>query len=1234
MMADVPRLRGQAQAFNVGSSVRQGKELQALQIQASQVAPNTEQWVGFQRQIATINLELKRSQELAQTIQLRESLGAFSPGSLSQLETQLQLLNQTAKNISPNNPEWASYQQRIGQINRELEQSQKRAQDIRLRDDLGAFAPGSLAQLETRLTILKNTAREIAPSTDVWKQFNNQIQRTERAIQKISKKPLSGSQRLGAAGGAFLYGGGMGGGAGSALGGIAGGLMGGVPGAFTGAAVGQFVDNIGQQAAAIATLVAEINKSKIALAGVSTNVDDYNKSISAATAISSKFLLPVSDGIKQFTKLKASVVGAGYSTEVTTKVFNGIAAAIIGTGGSTEDLNSALLATSQVFSKGKVSAEELRGQIGERLPGAFTLFAKSIGKTPQDLDKLLQDGKVGLKDFIKFTDELNVKFGKTAETLAAAPENAGPRLKVALQAAAVSYGGLFQVIGAGFQNSVSDVIKFALVNESSIKRVVTVFAIGFNTLGKLVVGFGKFLVGTFNLVFTQLLGSLDTVLSRIENAINRAKAVESLTPEKITSIQNQARQAANEKYPGLFASEEKSTFYNTTFNKLIDEATGASKEVKYTDKIKNILFPEFNPTQFGGGTQGNGMPGGTSATNVKGLEAFEKLKDDLAKAYNEAEIERIKKRFELQKQLQQDQFDMQDFGANRLQKQNLALIRALMAAEISRAETVRNAQLEVQKQSGKVAGGAGGIAQYYTGDPSNAGYDRSHGTKKNYHDHLAFTTREAAVAAYEALKLAGIKVTEFQGYGKGVTGAHSGSGSLHHQGLAFDVPGYQWGGSGAIGAREYAGSARVRQVVGMGGPVGAGKFRKIGGNEKRDIMAEANTGIAAQNAQQAAFDANILKSSEVMKAFAQYASEAYNVPDLKLSNDLLKLRNDLTAQGMSPEQIDYQTRLYEIEQQRQNLLSLLPKAEDKAKLSIALRQAGLAALTKQTKEATAEEKRKNDETLRGLLVAAQTQQADRLAMAQAISPDAEMRLRLEQTYPGQSKESIDNLFTTEKAIAKAEELKTAFQGVASAIGDSFGQAFKGVVSGSMTAQEALSQMFQSIASSFMDMVAQMIASWLKAQVIEGFMNIVGAILPGFGTGIAPGPVAKSAGVKYSSTKMGPGFANGGIAQGGFRAFASGGIVTGPTLGLVGEGRYNEAVIPLPDGKSVPVDLGGMGGAGNQITSNIVVNVNSDGQSQSQQSGNGNAELGKKIEGAVKQVIVGELRPGGLLAGRR
>ncbi len=51
-------------------------------------------------------------------------------------------------------------------------------------------------------------------------------------------------------------------------------------------------------------------------------------------------------------------------------------------------------------------------------------------------------------------------------------------------------------------------------------------------------------------------------------------------------------------------------------------------------------------------------------------------------------------------------------------------------------------------------------------------------------------------------------------------------------------------------------------------------------------------------------------------------------------------------------------------------------------------------------------------------------------------------------------------------------------------------------------------------------------------------------------------------------------ANGAVWKGGFTAFANGGTVTGPTLGLIGEGKYNEAIVPLPDGKSIPVQLGG------------------------------------------------------------
>jgi hypothetical protein len=76
-------------------------------------------------------------------------------------------------------------------------------------------------------------------------------------------------------------------------------------------------------------------------------------------------------------------------------------------------------------------------------------------------------------------------------------------------------------------------------------------------------------------------------------------------------------------------------------------------------------------------------------------------------------------------------------------------------------------------------------------------------------------------------------------------------------------------------------------------------------------------------------------------------------------------------------------------------------------------------------------------------------------------------------------------------------------------------------------------------------------------------------------------------------------ADGGVFQGGWKplkAFASGGVVTGPTVGLVGEGRYNEAVVPLPDGRSIPVV---MAGGGQQQAPNVKIIVNNNTGQQAQ-----------------------------------
>lgn len=77
---------------------------------------------------------------------------------------------------------------------------------------------------------------------------------------------------------------------------------------------------------------------------------------------------------------------------------------VIGTsrlmGLSTDEINGILKAFEQMTSKGKIQAEELRGQLGDRMAGAFQLFARSLGMTTEQLDAAMKNGKVLSKDVL------------------------------------------------------------------------------------------------------------------------------------------------------------------------------------------------------------------------------------------------------------------------------------------------------------------------------------------------------------------------------------------------------------------------------------------------------------------------------------------------------------------------------------------------------------------------------------------------------------------------------------------------------------------------------------------------------------------------------------------------------------------------------------------------------------------------------------------------------------------
>jgi tape measure domain-containing protein len=103
---------------------------------------------------------------------------------------------------------------------------------------------------------------------------------------------------------------------------------------------------------------------------------------------------------------------SGMSISETNRIFDSVAKTSAVLKLSAEDTEGALRALAQMMGKGTVQAEELRGQLGERVPGAFKLAANAMGVTEQQLGKMLEQGQVMASDLLpKLADELDKAFG-------------------------------------------------------------------------------------------------------------------------------------------------------------------------------------------------------------------------------------------------------------------------------------------------------------------------------------------------------------------------------------------------------------------------------------------------------------------------------------------------------------------------------------------------------------------------------------------------------------------------------------------------------------------------------------------------------------------------------------------------------------------------------------------------------------------------------------------------------
>ena len=398
--------------------------------------------------------------------------------------------------------------------------------------DFGPIAQRSTRDLQELRSVLQEQAAGVAPGAagsamrreydTVLKTIEQQDKRLEREVERRNRsRQRLGGRQIAQIGGAAISGGIFGGPEGF-LGGVIGGAFG-VGGAFAGAAAGAQVGMLRQQLAGTTAYAAEIGKMQIALRGVSGSQANYNQAIQAAARLTNELNTPQREATAGLTRLSAAVLGAGGTMNDATFAFRAISESIKATGGNAEQVDGALLALTQVFSKGKVSAEELN-QIAERLPGTFTLFAKATGKTGPELQKALQQGTVGLNDLMKFLELARSKNAATALEISKSSEDAGARMTIAFQKMALEVGKVLQPIGAQFQDAFANFAKQATPgiieatkNFGGLLKTIMDNGQAISALALLAVNFG---IASYAIkAFTALQGPLTSAMRAIAFAV-------------------------------------------------------------------------------------------------------------------------------------------------------------------------------------------------------------------------------------------------------------------------------------------------------------------------------------------------------------------------------------------------------------------------------------------------------------------------------------------------------------------------------------------------------------------------------------------------------------------------------------------------------------------------------------------------------------------------------------------
>ena len=180
-------------------------------------------------------------------------------------------------------------------------------------------------------------------------------------------------------------------------------------------ALGAGVTSLSSLLSSLVNTAREAGRARVVLRNISSDAREYSRSLKFLTDLTDKYGTDLIGTTEAFAKFKAAATPAGIALAEQERIFSNISKAMASFGISGGEASLTMMAITQMMSKGKISSEELRRQLGERMPVAMQAMANAAGVSMAQLDKLLKEGKLRSADIMgKFSDELAKLSGDTS----------------------------------------------------------------------------------------------------------------------------------------------------------------------------------------------------------------------------------------------------------------------------------------------------------------------------------------------------------------------------------------------------------------------------------------------------------------------------------------------------------------------------------------------------------------------------------------------------------------------------------------------------------------------------------------------------------------------------------------------------------------------------------------------------------------------------------------------------